>query len=73
MVRQAVPLQSMEVHGGGDLHLQSMEGTSQRSRWMCPEEGCDPMENPCWSRLLPGPADPWREEPMLEQVCWQGL
>jgi len=27
----------------------------------------------CWSRLLPGPADPWREEPTLEQVCWQGL
>ena len=24
-----------------------------------------------WSRLLPGPADPWREEPTLEQVCWQ--
>ena len=29
------------------------------------------MGSPCWSRLLPGPADPWREEPVLEQVCWQ--
>ena len=25
MVRQAVPLQSMEVHGGADLHLQPVE------------------------------------------------
>jgi len=25
MVRQAVPLQPMEVHGGADLHLQSVE------------------------------------------------
>ena len=26
-----------------------------------------------WSRLLAGPVAPWREEPMLEQVCWQDL
>ena len=25
MVRQAVPLQPMEVHGGADIHLQPME------------------------------------------------
>ena len=25
MVRQAVPLQPMEVHGGADIHLQSLE------------------------------------------------
>jgi len=25
LVRQAVPLQPMEVHGGADLHLQPME------------------------------------------------
>ena len=24
-----------------------------------------------WSRLLAGPGDPWREEPTLQQVCWQ--
>jgi len=28
MVRQAVPLQPMEVHSGADLHLQSMEETT---------------------------------------------
>jgi len=71
MVRQAVPLQPMEVHGGADIHLQPVEGTPRQSRWM-PEGSCDPMERPCWSRLLAGPADPWREEPTLEQVCWQG-
>ena len=25
MVRQAIPLQPMEVHGGADIHLQPME------------------------------------------------
>ena len=34
---------------------------------------CGPVGNPCWSRLLTGPADPWREELMLEQVCCQDL
>jgi len=72
MVRQVVPLQPMEVHGGADFHLQPVEGTPCRSRWM-PEGGCDPMGSPRWNRLLPGPADPWREEPTLEQVCWQSL
>jgi len=32
-----------------------------------PEESCDPVGSPCWSSLLPGPADPWREEPTPEQ------
>ena len=45
MVRQAVPLQPMEVQGGADM----------------PKGGCDPVGSPCWSRLLAGPADPWRE------------
>jgi len=71
MVRQAVPLQPMEVHGGADIHLQPVEGTPRWSRWI-PEGGCDLMGRPRWSRLLPGPADPWREEPTTEQVCWQG-
>jgi len=31
------------------------------------------MGSLCWSRLLPGPVDPRREDPMPEQVCWQGL
>jgi len=34
-----------------------------------PQEGV----TTCWSRLLPGPVDPWREEPMPEQLCWQDL
>jgi len=32
MVRQVVPLQSMEFHGGADIHLQPVEGTPRRSR-----------------------------------------
>jgi len=72
MVRQVVPLQPMEVHGRADIHLQPVEGTPGWSRWM-PKGGCDPMERLPWSRPLPGPVDLWREEPRLEQVCWQGL
>jgi len=37
-----------------------MEGTPRQSRWV-PEGSCDPVGSPCWSRLLPGPVDPWRE------------
>jgi len=72
VVRQAVPLQPMEVHSGADLHLQPMEGTPRWSRWM-PEGGCDPVGSLCWSRLLPGPVASCKEKPMLEQVCWQDL
>jgi len=46
--------------------------TPCQSRWM-PEGGCDPVGSSCWMRLLAGPVDLWREEPMLEQVCWKGL
>jgi len=31
MVRQAVHLQPMEVHGGPDIHLQLVEGTPHQS------------------------------------------
>ena len=65
MVRQAVPLQPMEVHGGADIHLQPVEDPMPE-QVDAPEGGCDPVESPHWSRLLAGPADPWREEPALE-------
>jgi len=55
-VRQAGPLQSVEVHSGADIHLQPMEGTPHWSRWM-PEGDCDPMGSLRWSKLLPGPAE----------------
>ena len=70
--QREIPLQPMEVHGGADIHLQPVEDPT-------PEQvdartgGCDPMGSPCWSRLLAGPVDPWREEPTLKQVCWQDL
>ncbi|KAJ7409380.1 hypothetical protein BTVI_56553 [Pitangus sulphuratus] len=45
---------------------------------------CMPWRTPCQSRRIPkgvgsphwllaGPVAPWREKPMLEQVCWQDL
>jgi len=71
-VRQAVPLQPMEVHAGADLYLQLLEDPLLE-QVDAPEGGCDLVESLCWSSLLAGPVDPWREEPMLEQVCWQGL
>jgi len=72
MVRQAVPLKPMEVHGGADIHLQPVE-EHMPEQVDVPEGGCDPGGSSRWSRLLPGPVDPRREESTLEQVCWQGL
>jgi len=66
-VRQAVPLQPMEVHGGADIHLQPVEGTPCWTRWM-PEGDYDPTGSLCCSRLLAEPVGPWREEPKTEQV-----
>lgn len=34
----------------------------------CLRGGCNPVRSPCWSKVLAGPADPRRQEPMLEQV-----
>ncbi|GAB0183808.1 AN1-type zinc finger protein 5-like [Grus japonensis] len=72
MVRQAVPLQPVDVDGGADIHLQPMEDPTLE-QVDAPEGGCDPVGSPHWSRLLAGPVAPWREEPGLEQVCWQDL
>ncbi|GAB0186401.1 hypothetical protein GRJ2_001105400 [Grus japonensis] len=66
MVRQAVPLQPMEVNDGADIHLQPVEDPTPEPV-DAPEGGCGPMGSPCWSRLLAGPVDLWREEPTLEQ------
>ncbi|GAB0209410.1 hypothetical protein GRJ2_003406700 [Grus japonensis] len=72
MVRQAVSLQLMEVNGGSDIHVQPVDDPM-------PEQvdalkgGCDPVGSLCWIRILTGPVFPWREEPTLEQVCWQDL
>ncbi|OPJ73508.1 hypothetical protein AV530_005844 [Patagioenas fasciata monilis] len=72
MVRQAVPLQHMEIHGGAEIHLQPVEDPTPEQEDAL-EEVCDPMGSPCWSRLLAGPVAPWREQLTLEQVCWQDL
>ena len=64
----------------------SLGGDPHQSRWM-PKGGCEPVGSPCWSRLLAGPEDPWRErdhagagllagfpwEPMLEQTVHERL
>ncbi|GAB0208605.1 hypothetical protein GRJ2_003326200 [Grus japonensis] len=72
MVKQAVPLQPMEDDGRADIHLQPMEDPTLE-QVDAPKGGCDPMGSLCWSRLLAGPVDPWREEPTLEQSGPEGL
>ncbi|GAB0184578.1 AN1-type zinc finger protein 5-like [Grus japonensis] len=72
MVRQAVPLQPMEDDGGADIHLQPVEDPTLE-QVEAPKGGCDPMESPRWSKFLAVPVAPWKEEPTLEQVCWQDL
>jgi len=75
MVKQAVPLQPMEVRSGADLHLQPVERTPSQSRWM-PEGGsdpvgsphrskfagraCEPMGDTCWSSLFLKDCTPWK-------------
>ena len=68
MVRQAVPLQPMEVHGGADIHLQPMEDPTPE-QVDASKGGCDPMGSLCWSRLLAGPVNPWRQEPTLKRFA----
>ncbi|GAB0208471.1 EH domain-containing protein 4 [Grus japonensis] len=43
------------------FYLQPMEDP-MLEQVEAPEGGCDPMGNPCWSKLLAGPVTPWREE-----------
>ncbi|GAB0196414.1 AN1-type zinc finger protein 5-like [Grus japonensis] len=69
MVRQAVHLQPMEVHGGADIHLQPVEDPMPEQVDV-PEGSCDPVESPHWSRLLAGPAamgDPRWSSPFLKE------
>ena len=72
MVTQVVPLQPMEDHCGADIHLQPVEDPMPE-QVDASKGGCDPVGSLRWSRLLAGPVAPWREEPTLEQVCWQDL
>jgi len=76
MVRQVVPLQPTEVHGGADLHLQPVEGTPRWSRGM-PEGGCDPMGSPRWSRFAGRACDPvgdphWSSLFLKNCTLWKG-
>jgi len=59
MVRRAVPLQPMEVHGGAGTYLQPMEDPTLEQVDE-PKRCCDPVERPCYSRLSAGPVEPWR-------------
>ncbi|PKU33551.1 hypothetical protein llap_16145 [Limosa lapponica baueri] len=72
MVRQAAPLQPMEIKSEVEIHLQPTEDPA-RDQVDVSKGGCDPEESPCWSRLLAGPVTLWREEMMLEQVWDQNL
>ncbi|CAM9264732.1 unnamed protein product, partial [Bubo scandiacus] len=46
MMRQAVPLQPMEVNSGADILLQPVEDPTPE-QVNVPEGGCDPMGSPC--------------------------
>jgi len=57
MVKQAVLLHPMEDHSGADTHT-AAHGTLEQVD--VPKGGSDPVESPCWSRLLAEPIAPWR-------------
>ena len=58
MLRQAVVLQPMRLHGGADIYLQPVEHPMPEQMDL-PEAGCDPVESLHWSRLLAQPVDLW--------------
>ncbi|KAK4829093.1 hypothetical protein QYF61_002044 [Mycteria americana] len=64
MVRQVVPLQPMEVHGGADIHLQPMEDPMPKT--------CGPAEDPRWSSLFLKDCTLWKG-PMLEKFVKDSL
>ncbi|GAB0184254.1 hypothetical protein GRJ2_000890700 [Grus japonensis] len=77
MVRQAVPLQPMEVDGGADIHLQPTVEDPMPEQVEAPKGGCDPVGSPCWSRFAGRTCDPvgdplWSS--LLLKVCalWEG-
>ncbi|KAK4806186.1 hypothetical protein QYF61_001109 [Mycteria americana] len=84
VVRQAVPLQPMEVNSGADIYLQPVEDPTLE-QVDTHEGGWDPVGSLRWSKLLAGPVDLWRErspcwsrfsgrtcDPMGDP-CWSGL
>ncbi|GAB0190893.1 AN1-type zinc finger protein 5-like [Grus japonensis] len=76
MVRQAVALQPMEVHGGADIHLQPMEDP-MLEQVDEPEGGCDSMGSPHWSRFAGRTCDPAGDphrSSLFLKVCtpWKG-
>ncbi|KAK4831865.1 hypothetical protein QYF61_019693 [Mycteria americana] len=68
MMRQAVPLQPMEVHSGADIHLQHMEDPMPEQ--VDAQGGCSPVEDPTLEQAPGRTCGPMeREEPTLEQSC----
>ncbi|KAJ7424992.1 hypothetical protein BTVI_04193 [Pitangus sulphuratus] len=67
MVEQVVPLQPMNVHGGAEIHLQSMEEPHAGANG-CPKEAVTSGEAHAGTGSLQGPAGLWRQDPTLEQV-----
>ena len=67
VVRQVVPLQPMEVHGGAAIHLQPMEDP-MLEQVDAPRGGCDPMGRGAHAEasLLAGLLTPW-EDLMLQK------
>ena len=61
MVRQAVSLQPVEVHGGADIHLQPVEVHGGADIHLQPVEDPTPEQGGARRRLSP------RGEPVLEQ------
>ncbi|GAB0190182.1 AN1-type zinc finger protein 5-like [Grus japonensis] len=66
MVRQAVPLQPMEVDGGADIHLQPVEDPMPE-QVDAPKGGCDPVGSLHWSRFAGRTCAP------MGDPCWSSL
>ena len=72
MVRQAVPLQPMEVNSGADIPPAACGGPHTGAGG-CLKEAVTPWEAHTGAGSWQDLQTPWREEPRLQQVCWQDL
>ncbi|KAF4794598.1 hypothetical protein TURU_100497 [Turdus rufiventris] len=70
MVRQTVSLEPLEISGGTDIPLQPLEDLIPE-HMDAQKKAVTLSDSLAGAGSWQGPADPWREKPTLEQVCWQ--
>lgn len=67
----AVPWRPMEICRSAETDLQSLEEPTMER--VDAQRRLETFGKPTLEQVLAGPVEEWREQLMLEQVCWQDL